>query len=574
MSADNAFRGISVKDRMKAFQQNKSVEDKENLGLSETNERLAKRAKLLEEIVCRAAKSTDERPIMTPEPANTVIPMTIDECFAPVSNPGVPAETTRPSDIAIPAVDAVPAPTSSNQVCDEPNVCQRSPTSSPDTVHADIPSGSPLAVELSRKLSVGAPPRLSIRYRPSVLARKPSIAPPPLPKGKAAPPPVPKGKAAPPPLISQAPAVTALKPVFVSGFAPTAKSGLLWVRGAAMQGETPWFSESEICALFEPAKIQAAVVPKVAMPVLKSLSVLDSRKGRNMEISFRQFRSPQNLHAILVAAELSSLSPDDVALLLREYPSEELRAKMERLDSEHPDLDWETPEQYLLAMTNVPNCRALLNAWSFALGVAAAVGGFSQQLKEIKNACTSVIAAGSLVSLTQTLLQVANRLNAGTARGGQAALAFESLGQFEELRAPGDAAQTALGFAVSVWRKTHAQPAARFSSELAAVSRLSPGLPALVEIEMELAKLTSDSEAAAAFANACREQGADEIAARVESGAASVAEAQAKAKEARGAWTALVEFLGLKPEAPAARNSRELFDLIQKLTRQVEKHLN
>ena len=568
MSADNAFRGISVKDRMKAFQQTRA-EDKENAGVSESNERLAKRTKLLEEIVSRGSvKDAENTSMMTPEPVTTDIAMSIEEPAAPVSQTITSVDAARPTELAIPD-----APTQVHAESDDANRYQKSPTSSPDTVHADIPTGSPLAVELSRKLSVGAPPRLSIRYRPSVLARKPSIAPPPLPKGKAAPPPVPKGKAAPPPLINQAPAVTALKPVFVSGFAPTAKSGLLWVRGAAMQGEAPWFTETEICALFEPLKI-AAVAPKAAMPVLKSLSVLDSRKGRNMEISFRQFRSPQNLHAILVAAELDSLSPDDVALLLREYPSEELRAKMERLDSEHPDLDWETPEQYLLAMTNVPNCRALLNAWAFALGVSTAVGGLSLQLKEIKNACNSVIAAGSLISLTQTLLQVANRLNAGTARGGQAALAFESLCQFEELRATGDAAQTALGFAVGVWRRTHPQPAGRFSAEMAGIARLPPGLPALVELEGELAKLTADSEAAAAFANACREQGADEIAARVESGAASVAEAQAKAKEARVAWTALTEFLGLKPEAPVARNSRELFELIHKLTRQVEKHLS
>ena len=422
------------------------------------------------------------------------------------------------------------------------------------------PASSPFVGE--GRYSVGG-----IGFRTSnLLAKKRSLLGTPAtpPKGKAAPPPMPRGKAMPPPLVRpvvpQAPPPPPLKQIFVSG----STVGWGWEKSLV-----PLVSEEEISRLFPPVSTNKTPTNSAPVVPVKSLRILDERKARNLEISFRHFRSPHNLFTLLDSADLSSLSAEDVSLLLREYPGEDLQARMERLELDRPDLEWEIPEQYLLALCTAGGGRSVLSAWYFALNYKISADSVNFIVNEVKTISDALTNSQGVIDLLAALLAVANRLNAGTHRGGLGALSIESLSQFEEHKSV-ENGTTALGFAVEVWKRHNPVSAMNFSAQISPLMK-EKFAGSLQEAENELLKLSGESEAAACALDLLRERGADQIASEVEKGTFVVDSVVKKMKDAKTSWQRFVEFLGLRTEQ--ARNSREIFELLAKFLRQVNKWL-
>ena len=158
-----------------------------------------------------------------------------------------------------------------------------------------------------------------------------------------------------------------------------------------------------------------------------------------------------------VQSQSSEITPEALTLLLREFPSEELQIKMEKLEAEYPDLEWGIPEQYLLSLCVIPNCKVLLEAWLFALTHEQSVTTLTAHLEAVRTVCEEMVRCKELHELMKAMLIVSNRLNAHTHRGNQAGLVFESLTLFDEHKAvTGAATDTALSFAIALWKKSAA----------------------------------------------------------------------------------------------------------------------
>jgi Formin Homology 2 Domain len=386
-----------------------------------------------------------------------------------------------------------------------------------------------------------------------------------LPSGKAAPPPplIPKK-----PVESNVP-FTQLKPIFTSGFIPSEKFGTLWARADA--GKV-FFQEAEIQREF-PATKQPDIysqILKVKQHAVSSLKVLDDRKGRNIEISFRMFKSPEGLHNILRKSSYGDLSEDDLTLLLREFPADDLISRMEKIELENPSGEWEAPEQYLLAMCTIPNCRDILSAWRFAVLWEPVVASHIRDLDRFSETCTTLVDSKCLLSLLRSLLTLGNRLNAGTHRADQAALTVDSFLFFEEHKTV-SGQSTALEFVVSRWADHYPDYAKEMNTLILKISASVNSIKLFRELEQEVNVLLEDSERANACVTILENHGALSIKEAVLKGCRQVFCVKARLADSKYAWQNICEYFGLREHL--VRNSKEFFELMNRFLKQVSRYL-
>jgi hypothetical protein len=277
---------------------------------------------------------------------------------------------------------------------------------------------------------------------------------------------------------------------------------------------------------------------------------------------------------------------------------------MEKMETEYPELEWEVPEQYLLALCMIPNGQALLEAWQFAVSSETQVSSARTQLQTIGEACDSLAHCEPLHGVMKAMRTVANRLNSNTHRGEQAALVFESLLSFDEHKATTEVGVTALSFAVGVWKNktisaVSSQPrslgpkiaalrqaiqtqpvheetagaAELLRATLAKLQVTERGVGTLGELEQDTAKLLAAAASLRQQRKLLEERGEEgrRMAELVERGARSVEDLSQMLQTVKNKWQAVIELFGVKSETH--RNTKDFFDHANKLIKQILKYI-
>ena len=337
----------------------------------------------------------------------------------------------------------------------------------------------------------------------------------------------------------------------------------------------------------------------IVMNGKRLMKVLDDRKTQNLAIALRRFPEPEAVMEAIVTVDTSKLSGEQVALLLQEFPSPELCAEIEQVENSHPEeedhmFEWDRPEQYLLVMACIHNCRHILTVWSFAVNhhnridgdcgdetlVAASTGGSSakQQLSDFIAACDCVCNSTALRTFLATVREVGNRMNLNTPRGNARGVSIESILQFDDLKSSGSGSVSLFSVVVEIWLSKNSDNLAELQSQLGRMRKLR--IPSIQEIEVDLNKQIEISKRASnslrTYYQELEEESSVIIADKLKALSDPVikqiksnAELLAKAK---ASWAKCLSYFCVKGDSQLTKNSNDFFDHWKKITKMIEKY--
>lgn len=424
-------------------------------------------------------------------------------------------------------------------------------------------------------------------------------------------PPVPK-KASSPPSESVFGALPQLRPLFWNTFPPPSDRACVWddvdvsVTGIS---DLVFQAEPRLVSLFlhNLKKVVKQAAPPSKQPAVKALElvmhgkrlmkVLDDRKTQNLSIAFRKFPEPEEVMEAIVNVDTDKLSGEQVALLLAEFPSPELCTEIELVEASHPEeedhmFEWDRPEQYLLVLACIHNCKNLLTVWSFAVNQhveggtsdrvssSSQFGGIKGQLTDFITACDAVCQSTSLRVFLAAIRQVGNRVNLNTPRGNARGVAVESILQFDDLRSAGAGSASLLAVVVEVWLAKNPDNLNELKAQLTKVLRLR--IPSIQELEVDLNKQAELAKRSARslqnYYQTLEDESSVVIADKLKQLAEPV-ERQIKANSdllarAKMTWNKCVEYFCLKGESNLASNSNEFFDHWKRIVKVLESKCN
>lgn len=422
--------------------------------------------------------------------------------------------------------------------------------------------------------------------------------------------------------------LTQLRPLFWTTFPPPADRACVWddvdisVTGIS---DLVKQAESKLVSLFAYKKDQAPVnVPKpsaentparsnelmknpcsnnptasIIMNGKRIMKVLDDRKTQNLSIAFRRFPDPESLMEAIVSVDTAKLSGDQIALLLQEFPSPDVCAEIERVENSHPEeedhlFEWDRPEQYLLVLACIHNCKNILTVWSFAVNhhnkvdgdcgdeslVNQAGGGSSvrQQISDFIAACDSVSNSTSLRVFLAAVREVGNRMNANSARGNARGVSIESIVQFDDLKSAGSGSVSLFSVVVDIWLGKNGENYSELLAQLSKVRKLR--IPSIQEIENEINKQSEISKKAANSLKKYYEELEDESSVVIADKLKVLSDPVMKQirgnaellVKAKNSWTKCLGYFCVKGDSPLSKNSNDFFDHWKKVTKIIEKY--
>ncbi|KAL8235013.1 hypothetical protein R6Q59_021113 [Mikania micrantha] len=221
-----------------------------------------------------------------------------------------------------------------------------------------------------------------------------------------------------------------------------AVSGSLWAE-AHKSGEAakaPEIDMSELESLFSAtnptleqgdakSKSRAAVANKP-----EKVQLIDHRRAYNCEIMLSKVKIPLNeLMDHVLALEDSAMDADQVDNLIKFYPTKEEMELLKGYRGEKDKLG--KCEQFFLELMKVPRTESKLRVFSFKLQFNAQVSDLRKSLNIVHSAVEQTRKSGKLRRVMQTILQLGNALNQGTARGCAIGFRLDSLLKLTDTRA-------------------------------------------------------------------------------------------------------------------------------------------
>jgi hypothetical protein len=468
---------------------------------------------------------------------------------------------------------------------------------------------------------------------PSPAASKavPPALPPPSQKGKAPGVPLGLAKKSAPPLPASAGAsskpvasnLVPLRPLFWHTFVPPSDRTCVWddvdvsVTGLS---DLVRQAESKLVALFAHKKDPAAaklgggstarmenirsnsqqVESKKAStgPIIMNgkriMKVLDDRKTQNLAIALRRFPEPEAVMEAIVSVDTAKLSGEQVALLLQEFPSPDLCAEIERVENSHPEeedhmFEWDRPEQYLLVLACIHNCREILTVWSFAVNhhnkvdgdcgdeffVESSANSAKQQLSDFIAACDCVCNSTALRTFLATLREVGNRMNINTARGNARGVSVESIMQFDDVKSSG---VSLLSVVVEIWLSKNPDNLAELESQLGRLRKLR--IPSVQEIEVDIQKQMETSKRASESLRKYYQELEEESSVVIADKLKVLSDPVVKQirgnnemlQRAKASWTKCLSYFCVKGDSMISKNSNDFFDHWKKVLKMIEKY--
>jgi len=152
-----------------------------------------------------------------------------------------------------------------------------------------------------------------------------------------------------------------------------------------------------------------------------------------------------------------ALSADTVELLLSNAPpsAEEELAKVTSSSAPLQEKEsWDSPEEYILKLVQIPKYSLRLQLWSFLNGFEANYNRLASAETECRDAGEWLKNSPRLEKLLATILSVGNYLNGGTARGRADGFDMETLSKLQDLKGVGQ--RTLLDFIVEEMEREEA----------------------------------------------------------------------------------------------------------------------
>lgn len=417
--------------------------------------------------------------------------------------------------------------------------------------------------------------------------------------------------------------LTQLRPLFWTTFPPPTDRACIWddvdvsVTGIS---DLVKQAESRLVSLFAykrdapppkrsventPAKANESVSKNMApsssiiMNGKRIMKVLDDRKTQNLSIAFRRFPEPEALMEAIVSVDTSKLSGDQVALLLQEFPSPDVCAEIERVESSHPEEDdhlfeWDRPEQYLLVLACIHNCRHILSVWSFAVNHLNKIDGdcgdeslmnlsgggscVRQQISDFIAACDCVCNSTCLRVFLATIRQVGNRMNANSARGNARGVSIESILQFDDLKSSGSGSASLFSVVVDLWLSKNRDNYSELQNQFMKVKKLR--IPSIQEIEIEISRQSEISRKAANSLKKYYEELEDESSVLIADKLKALSDPVMKQirgnadllQKAKASWNKCITYFCVKGDSPLTKNSNDFFDHWKKVLKMIEKY--
>jgi len=347
----------------------------------------------------------------------------------------------------------------------------------------------------------------------------------------------------------------------------------------------------------------ASQQPAIIMHGKRLMKVLDDRKTQNLAIAFRKFPEPEAVMEAIVSVDISKLTGEQVSLLLQEFPSPDMCAAIEQVESSHPEeedymFEWDRPEQYLLVLACIHNCKHILTVWSFAvnhhnriegdcgdgvsvlLPTTGASGGSNvrQQLTDFISACDAICNSTSLRSFLAVLREVGNRMNINTSRGNARGVGLESVLQFDDLKSSGQASVSLLHVVVEIWAAKNSDNTSDLLNQMKQIRKLR--IPSIQEMEIDINKQNEFAKRATDSLRLYYQELEDEssmVIADKLKGLSDPVLKQIKGNldllaKARASWTKCLGYFCVKGDSLLSKNSNDFFDHWKKTVKLIEKY--
>ena len=386
-----------------------------------------------------------------------------------------------------------------------------------------------------------------------------------------------------------------LRPLFWTTFPPPTDRACVWddvdvsvtgVSDLVVQAESrllslfPHHQRRDVRRNAENERPVVLVVNPIVMNGKKLMKVLDDRKTQNLSIAFRRFPEPETVMEAIVNVDTESLSADQVALLLAEFPSPELCTEIEAVENSHPEeedymYEWDRPEQYLLVLACIHNCRSVLTVWVFAVG-RSSEADVRAQLTEFIAACDSLCNSTCVRVLLATIRQIGNRMNANTPRGNARGVALESILQFDDLKSAGAGSVTLFSVVVEVWKIKN--EVAELVNQLSRVIKLR--IPSIQDLEIDVNKQCQLSKNAEQHLKQYYQDLEDESSVQIADKLRALADPvsrQVRANadllaKAKTSWNKCLNYFCVRNDSNLSKNSNEFFDQWKRIVKLVEKY--
>lgn len=227
----------------------------------------------------------------------------------------------------------------------------------------------------------------------------------------------------------------------------------VWQHIWCQRGELALFDVEQLEASFaeaggsSPQKRPSAVVTAV---LRKKRRALDEKRRR--ELWFMLALMPEKAQLLRAIQEMNDdvLKPEKVELLHMNLPTaadiEVIQTSLMNEPLVEGEL-WDTPEDFVLAISELPNCAMRVQIWGFLNSVDIAIQRLQDAQEELWRAANALLNSESLERLLGLLLFVGNYLNGGTIRGRADGFDLEVLPKVAKLRGKGH--ESLLDFLVS-----------------------------------------------------------------------------------------------------------------------------
>ncbi|KAF4655496.1 hypothetical protein FOL47_009407 [Perkinsus chesapeaki] len=442
----------------------------------------------------------------------------------------------------------------------------------------------PVGLPLTRAKGKAPPPPFLMA---SAKGKAPLPSPPGMKNGKA-PPPTPL-KAA----IKMGPPVAPLRPLFwtsvpmgprdrlQNNFWKSVKQGSKLIDEDTIPWCAEYVDENELQATFGQNATKASSSKLSSgrpgsAPALhrrKVLKLLDDKRSHILAIAFRPLPSPDKLLHIIASGDVSALTGAQLTMLADEVPTpdeaEELAAMEIRAEQEGNTALWDTPEQYLVALSSAKDTKSVLKAWAFGANVRdGLLSDARDQLEALNAACQAMKESKELVDLVRVMLSIGNRVNANTARGGAEILSMDSLLRFDNVRSPCDTSMTLLKYCVQTWKKKNGRSPSMISmltKMLRPVTHPKTKIPDIKEIDKDVKRIAGLSREAKTLLECLRQEPnyESEVIPLVEEGMRRADELQDYLKKTMASWKSTLEYFCVKNESPLAEKSDEFFEVMK-----------
>ncbi|KAL8536987.1 hypothetical protein ACS0TY_012244 [Phlomoides rotata] len=220
-----------------------------------------------------------------------------------------------------------------------------------------------------------------------------------------------------------------------------AMQGSLWAEAQKPEeaSKAPELDMSELESLF------SATAPTSGAPGgktnrhgagLKSdkVHLIELRRAYNCEIMLSKVKIPlSDLMNSVLDLDDSALDIDQVDNLIKFCPTKEEIELLKNYKDDKENLG--KCEQFFLEMIKVPRVESKLRVFSFKMQFSSQVSDLRNNLNVVNSASEEVRNSVKLKRIMQTILQLGNALNHGTARGSAVGFRLDSLPKLAETRA-------------------------------------------------------------------------------------------------------------------------------------------